>query len=351
MMSTFERLFLVILWTPTASAALGAEPVLAVVESSMPTHDRQIRQFVLDGDDSSFFASDKAPTAEDHLTITLQRPVSLRSIAVKTGRPDGTDKFAGGSLEISEDGKTFRRLSAFDQNGAHGGPANEPVRAVRIKPEAATKPIAIREVVITSEPPVATFKYPVEFVLDVSDAPDLKEWAEGVVRTCEQAYPMINEELPSNDFKPPRVIRLTLSKNYKGVAAASRGRIVGAVDYFRRRPKDVGAFVHETVHIVQSYPGRNNPSWLVEGVADYIRFFKYEPGKLGRIDPKSAHYDNSYRVSAAFLAYLVEKYDKQIVRKLNAALRERRYEDNMIHEITGKFLGELDDEWRATLRR
>ena len=88
----------------------------------------------------------------------------------------------------------------------------------------------------------------------------------------------------------------------------------------------------------------------MEGVADYIRFFKYEPGKLGRINAKTAHYNNSYRVSAAFLAYLVEKYDKEIVRKLNAAMRERRYDDNMIHQITGKFVGELDDEWRTTLR-
>ena len=45
---------------------------------------------------------------------------------------------------------------------------------------------------------------------------------------------------------------------------------------------------------------------------------------------------DSYRVSAAFLAYLTDKYDKEIVRKLNAAMREGRYDDNLIQRFTGK---------------
>ena len=88
----------------------------------------------------------------------------------------------------------------------------------------------------------------------------------------------------------------------------------------------------------------------MEGVSDYIRFFKYEPGRIGRIDPVKSHYDDGYRSSAAFLGYLAQKYDKEIVRKLNAAMRGGRYDDNLIHELTGRFIGALDDEWRATLR-
>jgi Peptidase of plants and bacteria len=61
-------------------------------------------------------------------------------------------------------------------------------------------------------------------------------------------------------------------------------------------------------------------------------------------------YDGRYRVTAAFLAYLVEKYDKDIVRKLNRAMREGRYEEGIFQQITGKTVRELDEEWRATLR-
>src|SRR5262249_35793740 len=121
------------------------------------------------------------------------------------------------------------------------------------------------------------------------------------------------------------------------------------VRYFKSHPNDFGAMVHETVHVVQSYGGRRLPGWLVEGIADYERFFKYEPGKLGPIDARLARYDGSYRVTAAFLAYLTEKYDREIVRKLNAALRGGQYREDLFKELTGKTVKELDAEWRASL--
>ena len=84
--------------------------------------------------------------------------------------------------------------------------------------------------------------------------------------------------------------------------------------YFKDHPDDIGAMVHETVHVVQRYRTRNNPGWLVEGIADYVRFYKYEPGKLRPLNPNRAKYDGSYKVTAQFLAYLSDKYDKEIVR-------------------------------------
>jgi hypothetical protein len=146
-------------------------------------------------------------------------------------------------------------------------------------------------------------------------------------------------------------VRISLKSNYRGVAAASRGRIDGSAKYFKDHPDDVGAMIHETAHIVQRYRGGDHPSWLVEGVADYIRFFKYEPGKLGPIDADRAHYNGSYRVSAAFLAYLAERYDSQIVRKLNAKMRQGEYKEEVFEQLTGKTVRDLDEEWRATLRR
>ncbi len=168
---------------------------------------------------------------------------------------------------------------------------------------------------------------------------------------CERAYPMINEELKSDGFKPPRLVRMTLKSSYDGVAMAGGGRITGSVRYFKDHPDDVGAMVHETAHIVQRYRTRGNPGWLVEGIADYVRFFKYEPGKIGRINANRARYNGSYRVTAAFLAYLTEKYDRELVRKLNKVMREGEYEAAIFKQLTGKNLQDLDKEWRATLRR
>jgi hypothetical protein len=333
-----------------AARAFGDDRVAATIESTLKTHDRQIRQFALDGDESTFFATEKVPSADEHFTIVLDKPVKLKSVEVKTGRPDGKDKIAGGSLEVSTDGKSFRKLAGFAEGSARGEAVSEPIRAIRIKPEESKEPIAIRELAIASEPAVEVFKYPVEIEVNVTDAPELKEWAEKTARICEKSYLMINEELKSDGYKPPHYIRMTLSKSYRGVAATMRDRIVGNVKWFTDHPGDIGAMVHEVTHVVQAYPRGNKPGWLQEGISDYVRFFKYEPGKIGRIPAQTSHYDQSYRRSAAFLAYLVDKYDKEIILKLNAALREGKYEDNMFIRLTGKPLGELDDEWRATLK-
>ncbi len=333
-----------------STTARGGEPVAARVETTLTTREDNIRQLAFDGLATTFFESENKSTPEDHFTLVLDKPVTLTSITVTTGKADKSEPVAGGTLEVSPDGQTFRELARFTDGVARSGAVSNPIKAIRIRPGASSGPIAIQEVSLVSDPPVSIFKYPVEFVLDVSDAPDMKPWAEMVARTCEQSYPMINDELASDGFVPPRLIRLKLSKDYRGVAGTSGNRIVGSVDYFRRHPKDVGAMVHETVHVVQRYRRGHRPGWLVEGISDYIRFFKYEPGKIGQINIRTARYNGSYRVSAAFLAYLVAKHDKDIVRKLNGMMREGHYEEDAFQKLTGKPLRELDEDWRATLK-
>jgi hypothetical protein len=161
---------------------------------------------------------------------------------------------------------------------------------------------------------------------------------------------MLNEELRSEGYKPATVITMTLKKRDRGVAETSGNRITGTTQFFVAHPDDIGAMVHETTHVVQHYRGRGNPGWLVEGLCDYVRFFKYEPaGKLGRINPNTAHYNGSYRVTAAFLNYLVLNYDKDIIQKLNTMMREGKYTEDVWVNLCGKTTQELDEEWRATL--
>ena len=94
----------------------------------------------------------------------------MKSIALVTGRPDGSDGLDQGTLEVSADGKTFIELVRY----VDGVPCEEPqgrtIQAIRIKPAADLgHPLVIRELTIASDPPVAIFAYPVEFVVDVSD--------------------------------------------------------------------------------------------------------------------------------------------------------------------------------------
>jgi hypothetical protein len=347
----FSLVLTFLLATPALPADDVDRPVTATIETTLTTAPGQIRQFAFDGDANTFFASARSPRQSDHFTLVFDRPVTVKSISVTTGRPDGGDLLESGSLGVSTSARSFSQVARFRQGVARAQPGNQRIAAIRIRPaNDPNHPLVIREITIQSEPNVATFRYPVEFVVNVDDAPEMKPWADNVARVCERAYPMINDELKSDGFTPARIVTMTLKKDYRGVAATSGDHIVGSVNYFKAHPDDVGAMVHETVHVVQRYRGKS-PGWLVEGIADYIRFFKYEPGKLGRINPSRAKYNGSYRVSAAFLAYVKDKYDKDLVRKLNAALRESRYEDAMFKQWTGKTLQELDTEWRASLGR
>jgi hypothetical protein len=328
-----------------------ATHAVATVESSLPTAGGQIRQFAFDGDADTFFASEANPGKDDHFTIKFDRAVTLKSIEVLTGRPTGEDVLDSGDVLVSADGKAFLPLGRLAKGTVRGTASR--VRALRVRPGERSHPLVIREIKFDSNPPTAVFKYPVEIALDVSDVPQMKEWGQKVVGICEAAYPMINDELASDGYKPATLISLTLQKDYRGIGVAQVNgtRITASAEFFRDHPADVGAFVHETAHIVQGYRLPNTPGWLVEGIADYIRYFKYEPGKLGRLSPNRAKYDGSYGVSAAFLDYVTRKYDKELVKKVNKALREGEYTDDLWKKLTKKTVQELDREWRGILKK
>jgi basic secretory peptidase family protein len=327
-------------------------PIAATVATTLTTAAPHIRQFAFDGDAETYFESKEKPGASDHFTIFFDKSVAVKLIAVATGKPDGSDALDAGRLEASADGKKFEELAKFTGGSVSVKPDGRRVRAVRIKPTEDMKhALAIREFTIDSEPAVAIFKYPVEFVVNVDDAPEMKQWADVAARICEREYGMICEDLRSDGFKPKTLVTMTLRNDYNGVAATSGDRIVGSPSYFKSHLDDFGAMVHETVHVVQQYRTGNNPGWLVEGIADYIRFYKYEPRRARSPRPDQAKYDGSYRVTAAFLNFVSKKYDKEIVRKLNQSMREGEYKEEIWQVLTKKNLSELNSEWKASLRR
>jgi hypothetical protein len=197
-----------------------------------------------------------------------------------------------------------------------------------------------------------------EISFDLTEAPELKPWVnEKLKPACAEWYPKIVGMLPSDGFEAPRGFRIEFQKDGRGVAYTAGDRVVCAVPWFKNNldGEAAGAVVHELVHVVQQYRGRRggnrNPGWLVEGLADYIRWFLYEPKELRpRPNPDRAKYTDSYRTTAAFLNYVVEQHDKDCIRKFNAAMREGRYNEALWKEYTGKPLDEVWDEYVRTLR-
>ena len=195
--------------------------------------------------------------------------------------------------------------------------------------------------------------------IDYTDAPELKDWVEKKLQpTLDTWYPKIIEALPSKNYTPPVNVPISITNNYRGVAATGGTHVECSAAWFKRNynGEGLGAVVHELVHVVQQYRrvrgGTRNPGWLVEGVADYIRWFKYEPKPTGTRprNPDTANYTDSYRTTAGFLNFVVEKHDKQLIAKLNAAMREGKYSADLWKQYTGKTAEELWKEYVATLK-
>ena len=115
----------------------------------------------------------------------------------------------------------------------------------------------------------------------------------------------------------------------------------------RQHPEDTGLTVHEMAHVIQAFTAYN-PVWLVEGVADYVRWIKFEPENYHvRINPKTATYHDAYRTTATFLGWLELHYDSRLVSKLNEAVRFGKYKTELFKQYCGKDVDALWTEFIA----
>jgi len=181
---------------------------------------------------------------------------------------------------------------------------------------------------------------PVKVTVDTRDAPDVAEWGKKAGALAEKWHPIISRLLRSDGHVPPSEVRIVFKKDMKGVAYASGRTITISAKWVTDHPDDFGMVVHELTHVVQGYK-RGGPGWLVEGIADYVRFAHYEPKTRVIVNPKKASYKDGYRTTAKFLAWAEAQHDRDLVRKLNEALRQGKYNDALFEERTGKKLDRL----------
>ena len=134
----------------------------------------------------------------------------------------------------------------------------------------------------------------VKITVEYDEVPDVKEWAEKARDLCEKWYPIISETLAGKDFIPPRDVRIVFKDEKKGIA-------------------------------------------------DYVRYFKYEPKPTPPKVSSKANYKDGYKTSATFLAWMEKTKDKDIVRKLNDLLRTGKYKEEVFKEWTGS---DLETLWK-----
>lgn len=115
-------------------------------------------------------------------------------------------------------------------------------------------------------------------------------------------YPKL---LKKYNAQASKKVMFIIDTAYTGVAAASNNRIRYNPAWFVKHPEDVDVVTHELMHIIQHYRDGKIPSWVTEGIADYVRAMEgvnnhNSQWALPDLKPEH-HYTSSYRITARFL--------------------------------------------------
>ncbi|TWU59970.1 Plant Basic Secretory Protein [Rubripirellula tenax] len=195
-------------------------------------------------------------------------------------------------------------------------------------------------------------QYSIKF--DTTEVPSLRQWVvDDLMPVCKTWYPRIVATLGSDNFEPPTEFSITFRRKMRGVAYTAGKDIFCAGDWYEANKdgEGIGSIVHELVHVVQQYaapriapatPAAERPRWLVEGIADQIRWFQYEPtDRRRKLDPKNAKYTDGYFASAILVDHVIAEHGSESMPRLNEALRQGRYHPGLWQQWFGKTVDEL----------
>lgn len=332
-------------------AAYAAGPTVdAQIYSTLPSTNQHRPEMALDGDMSTYFESMFGMDDGDDFLVMLSRPIPVNKITVTTGDGTGAELLTKANLETSPDGLTYSVAAPFGKDGvANTYVDGQRVEAIRIRMDkgADVDRLVIREIAIDSPVGIGYVEWaPGRGFVDLTKAPDLKAWADRAQKEVAEFWPDADAMLYSDDCIPPNMVNMVFADG-DGVAATGGGVMSINAKWCRAHPEDTGLTVHEMTHVVQSYPGYG-ASWLVEGIADYVRWVKFEPEHFHpRINTKKATYHDAYQTTATFLGWCSIHYDSTLVTKLNEALRAGNYKDGLFKQCTGKDVGDLWTEFVA----
>ena len=194
---------------------------------------------------------------------------------------------------------------------------------------------------LTAEPEIIT-RRGYKLVVDVQDKAFPAEVKNRMVETFFVVYPRM-----SNDFnkQSPKEVRFVI-RTMDGVAYASGGEINFSSNWMKnQKGNDIDVVTHETMHLVQSY-SNGNPGWITEGIADYARHkYGMDNKRSGWELPslqQNHKYSDSYRITARFFDWLENRVNRQIIRRLDTAMRDGKYSADFWKQQTGY---DLDTLW------
>ncbi|KAK7063767.1 plant basic secretory protein [Favolaschia claudopus] len=161
---------------------------------------------------------------------------------------------------------------------------------------------------------------------------------------------------PGNAPTNVELIQLVL-RPMDGVAytfgSASQKEIHMSLDHIvnnssRAREEIMGVLVHEVVHCYQYNANGSAPGGLIEGVADFVRLHAdLAPPHWSRSPSPSDKWDSGYERTAYFLDWIEERQGKGTILALNAAMREKDYDESLFVELAGEPVRDLWKRYKA----
>ena len=322
--------------------------VEALLYSTMPSTAAHRPEMAMDGDQNTYFRSAYGMSDGDTFLVLLSQSIPMQSLQIITGDEDGQEILTEGLVETSSDGIHYSKAAAFDAKGvAEAAFRRKSVEALRIRLAArrGVPALIIREINLKSKNTITHVQSgPGRGFIDISQAPDVAEWARKAEVQMESFWMDTAALLYSDRFITPNMVNVVYRTGPGVTAVAATGGGVMTVNsqWCRQHPEDTGLTVHETAHVIQACSAYN-PVWLIEGIADYVRWIKFEPENYRvRINPRTATYHDSYRTTATFLAWCELHYDSRLVTKLNQDVRAGTYTTDHFKRYCGK---DVDTLW------
>ena len=194
-------------------------------------------------------------------------------------------------------------------------------------------------------PPAGNYRTPFPTItLDTSAAPEFATWLADAALTVKAWYPYLVDQLAGSNYAPPTAFTIRVDPTFDGIAEAGGTEMRLASKWFINRPDDIGILIHEVAHIIQGYP-KNDPSWIVEGIADYARDYLYVDRLPTKITTVSK-LEDAYGTSAGMLLYAQKTYDPDLVLMLNVLMHRGTYTEKFWTDTTGKSYAELWKEFQ-----
>lgn len=120
----------------------------ATFQASAGNRDLLAPVFAFDGNDATFYMSDKPPSEGDHFTIRLKEPKLVHALEVHTGI-NNKGRLDGGEIQISADGVRFTPVGTLKGGSARAVLTENRVRAIRLLTRSKqTEPLVVREAML-----------------------------------------------------------------------------------------------------------------------------------------------------------------------------------------------------------